>query len=534
MVRHRDRLNHLPAWLPVALATVPTVVLGVFYVWPLVTLAGRAMTASGPTAVRPSRVADVAWFTFWQAAISTLFTVLVGLAPAWALARYRFPGRRVVLGVLTVPFMLPTVVVAAAFLTVLPSDLHEGALTVVLAHVFFNIAVVVRLCGSMWATIPTDLSAAARTLGARPVQVFRHVLLPLLRPSIVASTTVVFLFTFTSFGVVRLLGGTGNATLEVEIARRATQLGDVRGAALLSGVQLAILVAVVWWSARAQRRATIALQGATAPTALRGVGGRWAAGVLVIATALVLTPLIALVAASFRPGGRWSLTAWTTLGHTEVRPGVGLGVDPLASLWISLRYAMVATLVATVVGVLAAVAVASARRARWLDTGLMLPLGTSAVTLGLGMLITFDRSPYDWRGEWWLVPLGHALVGIPFVVRATLPALRSIPADHRAAALTLGASPLRAWWEVEVRRLARPALTGAGFAAAISLGEFGATTFLTRAGRETLPIAVARLLGRAGAVPRAQAAALATLLLALTVVVVALVDRQESADARRS
>jgi thiamine transport system permease protein len=109
--------------------------------------------------------------------------------------------------------------------------------------------------------------------------------------------------------------------------------------------------------------------------------------------------------------------------------------------------------------------------------------------------------------------------------------LRSIPADQRAAAITLGASPLRAWWHIEARRLVRPLLAGAGFAAAISLGEFGATTFLTRSGRETMPIAIGRLLGRAGELPRAQGFALATVLFACTAVVITVADRQETGDA---
>jgi thiamine transport system permease protein len=162
-----------------------------------------------------------------------------------------------------------------------------------------------------------------------------------------------------------------------------------------------------------------------------------------------------------------------------------------------------------------------------LDGGLMLPLATSAVTIGLGMLITFDTWPVDWRASWWLVPLGHALVAVPFVVRALLGVLRSIPADRRAAAATLGATPLRTWWEVDVRAVRRPILAGLGFSAAISLGEFGATTILTRSGSETLPIAIGRLLGRAGALPQAQAFAMATILLLLTTVLVTASGVQE-------
>ncbi len=520
-----------------ALAALPLAGLLLFYAWPLGTLLARVL--------RPASVSDVLgspglgrvlWFTAWQALVSTAATLAIGFAPAYVLARYRFPGRRLTLAIVTVPFMLPTVVVGAAFLALLPDRLHDTAFAVVIAHVFFNVAVMVRLVGAMWAVIPTDLTAAARTLGASPVQVLRHVVLPLMRPALWAAASVVFLFTFTSFGVVKLLGGPANTTLEVEIARRATTLGDIDGAAVLSVLQVVVLGAVVWWSARWQRRAATAFAGGRTQRRARSRSERrWVPAVVVFTLAAMLAPIGAMVARSFRPGDRWSLTAWRTLGADEIRPGISLGVDPLASLLVSLRYAMVAMVISAVVGGLAALAIGAARRhGRLLDVGLMLPLGTSAVTIGLGMLITFDTDPVDWRAEWWLVPLGHALVAIPFVVRSVVPVLRAIPADQRAAATTLGASPLRAWYEVEVRRTWRPLAAGAGFAAAISLGEFGATTFLTRAGRDSMPIAIDHLLGRTGDVPRAQAFALAVVLFALTSAIIAVADREEVLDARGS
>ena len=186
----------------------------------------------------------------------------------------------------------------------------------------------------------------------------------------------------------------------------------------------------------------------------------------------------------------------------------------------------------TAVGAAAALAITRARRyGRLLDVGLLVPLGTSAVTIGLGMLITFDHAPFDWRGKWWLVPVGHSLVALPFVVRAVVPALRAIAPEQRFAAATLGASPWRTWWEIDIRRMLRPLASAAGFAAAISLGEFGATSFLTRAGRDSVPMAIDHLLSRAGDVPRAQAFALATLLLVMTATVVMFADRNGRADA---
>ena len=110
----------------------------------------------------------------------------------------------------------------------------------------------------------------------------------------------------------------------------------------------------------------------------------------------------------------------------------------------------------------------------------MLPLGASAVTVGFGMLLAFSRPPLDLRGSVVLVPLGHALVAIPLVLAVTLPVLRSLDPRLREVAATLGASPWRTWRTVDGRALGRALAVGAGLAAAVSLGEFGATAFLAR------------------------------------------------------
>lgn len=518
----------LPLALRVALATTPAAVLVVFYAWPLATLLGRVVDTGtlGDTWRRPG-LGRIAWFTLWQATVSTAVTLAVGLAPAWLLARWRFPGRRLLAALTTAPFLLPTVVVGAAFLALLPARFATGAPAIIAAHVFFNVAVIVRVVGALWEQLPDDLTGAARTLGASPWRAFREITFPLLRPAITAAASVVFLFTFTSFGVVQVLGGARRPTLEVEIARRAIQVGDVGGAAVLAVAQLAVLGALVAWSARAQRRAAthLRLRPGRRRVAARP-RERWVVAAIALATAVAMAaPLVVLASQSLRPGGRWSLAAWRGLGRSEVRPGLSLGVDPLASIGVSLRYAAAATAISVVLGAAGALAIAAARRrGRLLDLGMMLPLGTSAVTLGLGMLITFDHAPVDWRDEPWLIPLGHALVATPFVVRSVLPVLRSRPDGWLDAAATLGASPTRAWLAIDVALLRRPLAIGAGFAAAISLGELGATTFLTRTGRESLPIAIARLLGRAGDLPRAEAFALATILAGLTIVVIVVVE----------
>jgi thiamine transport system permease protein len=532
------RVNRLPRWLLVALAIGPALGLVVFYAWPFATLMAEAVstTAIADTFGRASTW-EVVWFTAWQAIVSTVVTIVVGLAPAYVLARFDFRGRTVLVGLLTAMFVLPTVVMGAAFLALLPDALDRTVWAVIGAHVVFNLAVVVRVVGSLWEHLPTDMEAAAATLGASRWKVATQISLPLVRPAVTAAATIVFLFTFTSYGVIRILAAPGTRTIEVEIWRRATQLGDIGGAAVLAILQLAVLIALVSWSTVAQRRhaRAIGLLGTSARRRARNAGERrFVALVAGLATLVAGAPLVALVVRSFSTPTGWSTTAWTDLGAAEIRPGIRIGIDPLGAIVNSLTNAAWATSFAVVVGALASLAIVAAGRAgRALDGGLMLPLATSAVTIGFGMLITFDTDPVDWRAAWWLVPVGHALIAVPFVVRTCVGVLRSVDPTMAAAAATLGASPARAWKATVVPYLWRPLAVGAALASAISLGEFGATSFLSRSGGETMPIAIERLLGRTGSALQAQGFVLATLLAATTVILVVIVERLQSSPADR-
>jgi thiamine transport system permease protein len=533
------RVNRLPRWLLVALAIGPALGLLVFYAWPFATLMVEAVTttAISDTFGRASTW-EVVWFTAWQATVSTAVTIVVGLAPAYVLARFDFRGRTVLVGLLTAMFVLPTVVMGAAFLALLPDRLDRTVWAVIGAHVVFNLAVVVRVVGSLWEHLPTDMEAAAATLGASRWKVATQISLPLVRPAVTAAATIVFLFTFTSYGVIRILAAPGTRTIEVEVWRRATQLGDIGGAAVLAIVQLAALIAIVSWSTVAQRRhaRAIGLLGTSVRRRARNAGERrFVALVAGLAMVVAGAPLVALVVRSFSTPTGWSTTAWTDLGAEEIRPGIRLGIDPGEAILNSLTNAAWATSFAVVTGALASLAIVGAGRAgRALDGGLMLPLATSAVTIGFGMLITFDTDPVDWRAAWWLVPVGHALIAVPFVVRTCVGVLRSVDPTMAAAAATLGASPARAWKATVVPYLWRPLAVGAALAAAISLGEFGATSFLSRSGGETMPIAIEQLLGRTGSALQAQGFVLATLLAATTVILVVIVERLQSPPADRA
>jgi thiamine transport system permease protein len=160
-----------------------------------------------------------------------------------------------------------------------------------------------------------------------------------------------------------------------------------------------------------------------------------------------------------------------------------------------------------------------------LDAVFMLPLGVSAVTLGFGFLVTLDRPPLDLRSSAVLVPIAQALVALPLVVRTLAPVLRSIDPRQRQAAASLGASPSRVLVTVDLPVLWRPLLAATGFAFAVSLGEFGATSFLARPERPTLPVVIYQLISRPGEQNLGMALAASVVLGALIVVVMTLVER---------
>jgi len=521
------------------LAALPLGFLGLFFAWPLALVLGRGLGIDGEAllgplldAARDPYLRGVAWFTLWQALLSTALTLAVGLPVAGVLSTLDFRGRRALEAATIVPFVLPTVVVGSAFVALLTRlapvvDLRRTVAAILLAHVFFNVSVVVRTVGGLWRHLDPAPVLAARTLGADRLRAFLHVTLPRLRPAITAASAVVFLFTFTSFGVVLILGGPGRSTLEVEIHRATSQLLDLRTAAALSVLQLLAVVATLGIYDRTRRhlaarplaRTATSLRRAAGPADRAAIGG--AVTMLAVVQGL---PLLALTERAMRVGDGWGFTHFRSLG-APTREAV-LSVSPVVAVQNSLLFAAAATIVAMIIGTLAALAAVSGTRpGRLMDGALMLPLGTSAVTLGLGLLLAFRSGPLAGRGSILLVPLAQALVAIPFVVRTMLPVLRSIDDRLREAAATLGATPRRVWREIDLPIVSRAGLVAAGFAFAVTIGEFGATVFVARASNPTIPVAIYRSLGLPGQINLGRAMALSVLLAVITGVAVLLIDR---------
>ena len=458
-----------------------------------------------------------------QACVSTVLALALGLPMANVVTRYRYRGRALTQALVTVPFVLPTVVVALAFRS-LGSGLPQGFALVVIAHAYVNLAVVARIVGAQWAQHNDDYEYVARSLGATRRGAFLTVTLPSLRGAIASSAAVVFVFSFTSLGIVLLLGNATTRTLESQILRQTSVLLDFPGAASTAVIQLVIVSVVLVAGAMASRNAP---QRVMRPVALRavpaGVAGLALRAVVVATVVIVLAPIGALVATSLRAAGGWSASWWAAMGSVDA--GTTRIGSPLSALTTSIGYALVAAAIASVVGGLAAIAVLGRSRTRVIALIAIIPLGVSAATLGLGTLLAFGRAPIDLRGTGLLVPIAHSLVAVPLVVAVMAPALRGADVRRLAVAASLGARPTRAFVTTYGSILRVVMLASAALAGAVSLGEFGAASFLARAGGPTVPVQIVRLLSRPGEESYGVAAALAVVLVLLTLAMVLLIDR---------
>ncbi|SDS66726.1 thiamine transport system permease protein [Nocardioides scoriae] len=548
MARHRHAVAGRPAGRlagTVALAALPLAALLLFFLYPVAGMVGRGFAPDGQLDVgavldvlgRP-RVHRVLWFTLWSAAAGTVVALALGLPTAYVLHRLRFPGRDVLRALVVVPFVLPTVVVGVAFRQLIapsgplgPLGLDGSAVAIVAALAFFNVSVVVRTVGAFWESLDPRREEAAAALGASPWQVLRTVTLPALRPGIVSAASVVFLFCATAFGVVLTMGGLRYANVETEIYLLTTQELDLTGAAALSVLQVLVVTGLLLVSARTRRTAG-PLARSTRPLPRPGVRHlpvlAWTTATLVF----LMSPLVSLVLASLRGaptaagGTSWGLDSYRAL--TTTGEGNALLVPVTHALRTSLTTAVVAASLALLLGSLVAFLVSrpgGGRLGSLLDGAFMLPLGVSAVTVGFGFLVTLDRPPLDLRSSSLLVPVAQAMVALPLVVRTVAPVLRSVDDRQRQAAASLGAGPLRVLTAVDLPVAWRALLAAAGFAFAVSLGEFGATAFLARDDDPTLPVVIYRLIGQPGAENFGMAMAASVVLAAATTAVVLGVQR---------
>ncbi|WP_277554699.1 ABC transporter permease [Halobaculum limi] len=545
--------------LPI-LAVVTAGLLGVLFYYPVATVFVDAVVEDGVLTFGPLLevvtdefyVGRVLGFTAYQALLSTVLSVVLGLPGAWILARFEFRGRDTLRSVTMVPFVVPSVLVAAAFYATfgangtlnrvlaavgLPTvDLLPSLGAILVAHAFYNAPLVTRVVTAAWESVDASAVETARSLGASPRRAFRDVVLPQLLPAVATGAALTFVFTFATFAIPLALGGSQFATIEVFIysARRQLEYGRAASLAVLeTSVSLSLTALYLGYERRQATRRRGARTLARRPlvpdswTRERTVRRLAIAGYAVVIGLVFIAPLASMVYASVSVDGRLTLDAYRFLVERQTT-GAAFQVKPFPAIVNSLVFAVASLAVALPIGVAMGVLTTRRFRGRLLVDALsMAPLAVSGIVVGLGLLrgLVFGFEAFGYRftvtGAVAIVA-AHAVAAYPFVVRTVAPPLDALDRSLVESARALGASRARAVLDVELPLVWPGVVAGAAFAFAISIGEFDSTVILAEGGGSyTMPVAVERFIGRR----LGPATAMGTVLLAVTAASFVVIER---------
>ena len=514
------------------LGALPLLFLTIVMLAPLLRIAVEAF--SGTASVTAALVADLwrddylRWRILWsfiQAAVTCVAALVLALPVSWVLARFRFPGRALVLRLLMLPFVVPTLVAAMGVLALwgpqgfvsgwFGIDLQDTPWLLLYGNLFFNLCLVVRAGVDALGHVSAARVAAARTLGASPWRVFWRVEWPAILPWLASALCLVFLYCLSGFGLALVLGGQRYATAEVEIytlVAHELQLAQAGVLALCMALLTGLVALAYAWIEQ-----HLAVPGRADVIALRRPQSvqQWGAvlGALLVLTVFCAAPLMAIVV---RAAGAGS-AAWATV----------LESDSLQAIGNTLRFTAAALVLAVLLGVCHALA---ARRSVVLRAAAFLPFVVSPVAVAFGLLLLYP----GWTASLWLLVAAYALLAYPFVAQSLGAALDNLPQHLAQAARSLGATPWRLFWRVTLPMILPSLRRGMAFAAATALGEFAVTLFLSRPEWTTLTTLIYERLGRPGAGNRDEALVLAAVLMLLALLAFMLIDQPGARDAGRT
>jgi len=508
------RAGLMPATLA-AIAALVFLPLGVVFFSGLGGLTSSPLSTLSDVCSRPL-YRDIFFFTVKQAVASVAVTLALGMPGAYLFSRYSFRGRDQLMALSTLPFVMPSVLVVLGFVICFGNTgLLNSALSalfgiegvpvrilyswraIVLAHAFYNVPLVYRFVSASWSHIDEGMVEAARSVGASGRRVFLDIELPFLRHAVISSAMLTFLYSFTSFAIILALGGPQYATVEVTIYTLSSMAGSYAVSSALAIVQLAFLSLVVLCyvripSPRGGRGTRAAIPFGSLQPVRRAVCYGYGAFMALF----LFGPLLGIAYASVRQtaGGVVSLTLrwFSELVHP---PAIGLlGTTPLGAVATSVGIAILATAVSVGAGTALSYLMRSSRHARpLLGVLTTAPLCVSTVTLALGYLVLGRELSFDLSLAGLVII--HALISLPFSVRAVSGALARLEGTLVEAALGVGASRLRAFVDIDLPLIRGGLLVAAVFSFALSLGELAAASLLSGGRYVTIPLYIYRYIG---------------------------------------
>jgi thiamine transport system permease protein len=486
---------------------LPLTFVGVLFYWPMVQVTSIGFSGNWLATLAEPKTLEVIWFTLWQAGVSTLLTLIIAIPGSYLLYRRSFKGQQLVKALITIPFVLPSIVVAVGFsvfrnfhefwIDLGFTFLSQPVYWIIAAHVFVNYSIAVRTIGGVWATLDAEVEEAAELDGAGRLKTLLAISLPQLRTAIVSAGALVFLFSATSFGIVLVLGGGQVLAIETAIYFAATQFLDLEGASALVLVQT-LITALAFFVGSSLAKGTIGLEQVFEGTRKPAVDRRDIPAILVtgiVVVGLILMPLLMVLVEAFQVGNNFGFQNFENLSTRGARDLLNISVVDAAIN--SLRNMVVAAGIAFVLGTVVSWLLVRTKH-KFLDLVFLAPLGVSSVVLGFGFLVSFDAQWFPLRSSWIIVPLAQALIALPMVIRLVYPALVSIGKEPIEQASLDGASTWQTWRFVESGMIKGVLLTSIGYAAIISIGEFGASSFLAYGSEGTIPTLLFRLISRPG------------------------------------
>ena len=517
--------------------------------WPGAVLAGVGGVLGALAGVVPGF--GLFGFTAWQALLSTVASLALGLPGAYVLARFEFPGRRTLESLTAVPFVLPSIMVAVGFVAAfgvngplnralaalgLPTvELLFSLEIIIIAHAFYNAPLVTRIVAAAWESVDARAVETARSLGASPARAFRDVVVPQLLPAVATGALLTFIFTFMSFPIVLALGGLEYATVEVWLYNRVGQL-DIQEAAVLAVletvVSLGLTYAYLRYEAATSRGDRVSSPLDRDPLVRFDAKRVALAGYGVVVAGVFLLPIVSMLAASVTSPEGLTLRYYRFLLERGAE-ATSAQVSPTLAVRNSLLFGAGTLLLAVPMGVLLALAsTREGRLARAVGVLSMAPFAVSGVVVGLGLLQTlvFGTTVLGHRivvGGPLAIVAAHAVGAYPFVVRNVAPLLAGLDRRLVESARALGATRNRALLDIELPLVAPGIAAGAAFAFAISIGEFDSTVLLASASGSdtslyTMPVAVERFLGKQ---TLGRPTAMGSVLLAVTAGAFIVIDR---------
>jgi thiamine transport system permease protein len=518
---------------------IPLTFVAVLFYWPVVRVTSLGFSGDWLATLAEPKTLQIVWFTLWQAVVSTVLTVVLAIPGAYLSYRKSFPGERIIKALITVPFVLPSIVVAVGFAVFRSvhdfwiglgfTFLSDPVYWIIGAHVFVNYSIAIRTIGGVWATMDSEIEEAAELDGAGRLKTLLSISLPQLRPAIFSAAALVFLFSVTSFGIVLVLGGGQVQTIETAIFFSATQFLDLEAAAALVLIQT-LIAAAAFLVGSSLAKGIVGLEqvyeGSPKPRVdLRDLPAILITAVIVIG--LLVMPMLLVLVEAFKVGDGFGLQNFFNLSTRGARDLLNISVVDAAAN--SIRNMIVASIIAFVLGTLISWLLVRTKQ-KLLDLVFLVPLGVSSVVLGFGFLISFGADCFPLRSSWLIVPLAQALIALPMVIRLVYPALVSIGREPIEQASLDGASAFQIWRFVESGMIKGVLLTSLGYAAIISVGEFGASTFLAYGSEGTIPTLLFRLIARPGEQNYGMAMAVSAILIAFVWLVMLLLSRYSKAS----